>query len=67
MGAPPIYGAIYRPCILTTKVFIDWKADLTIRSKNGLTPLDLAQYRRKTEIIELLEAALDQKSYDKHI
>jgi uncharacterized protein len=54
-GYSALHDAIWENNIETAKVLIDAGANLKIKSKEGQTPLELAQARNRKEIIALIE------------
>ncbi|CAG2251696.1 unnamed protein product [Mytilus edulis] len=47
--------------IETVKALLAWKADVTLRNKNGQTPLDIARASRCKELVNLFEENLQLK------
>lgn len=57
-GYTALHDAIWQNNVATVRVLVEAGANLNIKSNEGLTPLALAQSKKRTELVRLLEAAL---------
>jgi ankyrin repeat protein len=56
-GQTALFSAIYAGNAEMVQAFIDLKANVNFRTKDGETPIKAAQKGDQTDIIELLKAA----------
>ena len=55
-----VHLMIHEPSRLVPEL-VDAGADIEVKARNGMTPLKLARYRGRTEVVKILEAAVGQK------
>ena len=60
-GYTALHDAIWQNNIETARVLIEAGANLEIKSKDGLTPLDLAKARDRKQIVTLIEQKIKSR------
>lgn len=61
-GYTALHDAIWQNNIGVVRVLLEAGANLKIKSKEGLTPLDLAVSRKRNELVRLLESHVSEQS-----